>query len=52
MTDRNSIYVFLRIMHRHNGIRYAEKIEEENLGAGMVAEAEEELIMKFYMTSD
>ena len=31
--------VFLRIMHCHNGTGYKEKVEEENLNLGMVAEA-------------
>ena len=35
------------MIHCHDGIRYEEKVEEENLDSGMVAEAEEELIMKF-----
>ena len=31
---------FLRIMHCHDGIGYEEKVEEENLDSGMVAEVE------------
>ena len=34
------MYVFLRIIHCHNGIGYEEKVEEENLDSGMVAKAE------------
>ena len=37
---RNRIYVFLRISHCHNGIRCEEKVEEENLNLGIVAETE------------
>ena len=42
MTDELEIAnVFLRIMHHaHHGIGYEEKVEEENLDSGMVAEAE------------
>ena len=37
---RNGIYVFLRVIHCHNGVGYEEKVEEENLDSGMVAAAE------------
>ena len=30
---------FLRIIHCHNGIGYEEKVEEKNLGSGMVTKA-------------
>ena len=39
--QENSIYVFLCIIHCHNGIGYEEKIEEEDLNSGMVAEAKQ-----------
>ena len=41
ITDElNSIYVFLRIINCHNRIGYEQKVKEENLHSGMVAEAE------------
>ena len=40
-TDELEIaYVFLRIIHCHNGIGSEEKVEEENLDPGILAEAE------------
>ena len=33
-------YIFLRIIRCHNGIGYEEKVKEENLDSGMVAETE------------
>ena len=38
--------VFLRIIYCHNGIGYEEKVEEENLDSGMVAEAEQKRSLK------
>ena len=32
---------FLRIIHRHNGTGYEEKVNEENLDLWMVTEAEQ-----------
>ena len=34
------MYIFLHIICCHDGIRYKEKVEEENLNSRMVAEAE------------
>ena len=37
---RNKIYVFLCIIHCHNGIGYEDKFEEGNLDSEIVAETE------------
>ena len=37
---RNRIYVFLCIIHCHNGIGYEDKFEEGNLDSEIVAEME------------
>ena len=34
-----TLNIFLRIIPCHSGIGYEEKVEEENLDSGMVAEA-------------
>ena len=42
MNDEVEIgYVFLHIVHCHNGIRCEVKVEEENLDSGIVAETEQ-----------
>ena len=33
-------YVFLRLIHCHNGIGSKKEVEEENLDSGILAEAE------------
>ena len=36
----NSTYVFLHIIHCHNGIGYEEQIKQKDLNSRMVAEAD------------
>ena len=38
-----NIYVLLRIIDCHNGVAYEEKVEEENLNSGMVAQEERKI---------